>query len=113
MDVIRDLRWLRAVYPKMSILWSTIIPQLFWCDGQQVQHINTAKRQVNREVCRAVCYGLGSVIGHQEICADRPALFHQDGVHRSDRGLEIFLTEIKGGLLLELKRLDGGHEPSA
>ena len=37
-----------------------------------------------QEVRRAVCDGLGSVIGHQEIHADRPELFRQDGVHLSD-----------------------------
>ena len=37
--------------------------------------VNTAWRSVKREVCRAVCNGLGSVIGHWEICANRPELF--------------------------------------
>ena len=70
--------------------------------GRQVQRVNTARRRVNREVCRAVCDDLGLVIGYQEIHADRPELFRQDGVHLSDRGLEIFLADIKGGLLLDM-----------
>ena len=44
------------------------------------------------------------MIDHQEICADRPEFFLSDGVHLSDRGLDVFLKDIKGGLLLELDK---------
>ena len=52
-------------------------------------------------MCRAVCNGLGSVIGHQEIRVNRPELSLHNGMHLSDIGLEIFLADL-GGLLLEL-----------
>ena len=109
LDVIHDLRWLRVTYPAMSILWSTIIPQLMWRVERHAQHVNTVRRSVHREVYRAVCHGLRSVIGHQEICGDRPELFRHDGVHLSERGLDIFLKDIQGGLLLELEKLVDKH----
>ena len=68
-----------------------------------------AQRGVNHKVCREVCNGLGLVIGHQEIRVNRPELFRHNGVHLLNMGLEIFLKDFKGGLLLELERLDGGH----
>ena len=40
---------------------------------------------------------------------DRLEFFQKDGVHLSDAGLEVFLKDIKGGLLLEHDKLDGGH----
>ena len=80
LDVICDLIWLRVLYPEMSILWSTIIPWLMLRAAKLVQ------RNVNREVCRAVCNGFGLVIGHREICTDRPEHFWHGGVHLSDRG---------------------------
>ena len=81
-----------------------------WWDERQVQSVNIARRKLNREVCRAKGEGLESVIGHPEIQANRPELFRHNGVHLSDMGLEMFLTNIKGGLLLELQELGGGHK---
>ena len=40
---------------------------------------------------------------------DRPEFFWNDGLRLSDLGLDVFLEDIKGGLLFELDRLDGGH----
>ena len=40
---------------------------------------------------------------------DRHELFQNDGVHLSDRGLGVFLKDIKGGLLSELEKLEGRH----
>ena len=37
LDVIRDLRWLRATYPTLSIIWSMVITWLVWQDEHQVQ----------------------------------------------------------------------------
>ena len=63
--------------------------------------VNTVQKSVNREVCRVVCSGFGSVIGHQRIHLDRPEFFQPDGVHLSNAG--------KGRLLSELDKLDDGH----
>ena len=49
------------------------------------------------------------MIGHQRIHLDWPEFFRKDGVHLSNSGLDVFLEEIKGGLHVELKWLDGGH----
>ena len=58
---------------------------------------NTTHRRVNRGVCRAVCAGLGSVIGHHGIHLDMPELYRHDGVHLSNQGLELFLHKFRGG----------------
>ena len=42
---------------------------------------------------------------------NRPELFRHNGIHLSNMGLEIFLKDIKGALLLELKRLNDRHGP--
>ena len=110
LDVIRDRRKLNAKHPAMHIIWLAVILRMVWWDEQQVQCINTARRCVNREVCRAEHNGLGSVIGYPEFQVNRPELFQRDGVHLSDMGLEIFLKNLYGGgLLLELEELCGGH----
>ena len=51
------------------------------------------------------------MIGHREIRVNRSELFWMDGVHLSDRGLKIFLVDLREGLLLELERLNGRQGP--
>ena len=111
LDILRDLTWLRQRYPTMRIVWSTIIPRLAWRGARNLDAVNTARRGVNREVCRGVCSGgLGSVVGHHRISAGDKGLFRENGVHLSKAGLDIFLEDIKGGLLFELGELGGGHK---
>ena len=74
-----------------------MIPWLVWCEERQAKCINIARKHVNWEVCQAVCNGLRSVIGHHEIHVNRPELFRMDGVHLSDRGLEIVLVGLREG----------------
>ena len=74
--------------------------------------VNKARRQVNKEICRGVSKGgLGSVINHRRIQISKVDYFREDGVHLSEAGLDIFLDDIRGGLLLELGFSDGymGH----
>ena len=65
--------------------------------------VNKASRRVNKEICRGVSKcGLGSVIDHHRIQVSSLEHFRKDGVHLSDAGLDIFLEDIRGGLLVEL-----------
>ena len=51
------------------------------------------------------------MINHHRIISSNTEYFRSDGVHLSDAGLDIFLDDIKGGLLSELGQLGGnmGH----
>ena len=108
-DVVRDLSWLRRTYPEMRLVWLTIIPRQIWKRARHFWSVNKARRSVNREVGRAVCGSLGQVIGHHRIRLDRPELYRPDGVHLSEHGLDVFLEDVKGGLLCELRQLEGEH----
>uniref|UniRef100_A0ABM5FH18 SGNH hydrolase-type esterase domain-containing protein n=1 Tax=Pogona vitticeps TaxID=103695 RepID=A0ABM5FH18_9SAUR len=109
LDILRDLKRLKTTYPTMRIIWSTIIPRIAWRGSVRTAAVNRARRGVNREVCRGVCNGIGSVIGHHNIQAGGLQMFRSDGVHLSDEGLEVFLEDVRGGLLAELTGLCGGH----
>uniref|UniRef100_A0ABM5FV92 SGNH hydrolase-type esterase domain-containing protein n=1 Tax=Pogona vitticeps TaxID=103695 RepID=A0ABM5FV92_9SAUR len=108
-DVVRDLSCLRRTYAEMRLVWSTIIPRRIWKRARHFWSVNKAQRSINREVGRAVCGSLGQVIGHHRIRLDRPELYRPDGVHLSERGLDVFLEDVKGGLLCELQQLEGEH----
>uniref|UniRef100_A0ABM5GQZ0 SGNH hydrolase-type esterase domain-containing protein n=1 Tax=Pogona vitticeps TaxID=103695 RepID=A0ABM5GQZ0_9SAUR len=109
LDILRDLARLHASYPLMRICWSTIVPRRVWRGALNVDRINYARRLVNREVCRGICTGgLGAVIGHHSIRPANLECFRNDGVHLSVTGLDKFLDDLRGGLLVELGVL-GGH----
>ena len=100
LDILRDLSRLHNLYPAMRIIWSTIIPRLNWRGARQVDKVNKARRQVNKEICRGVSKGgLGSVINHCRIQISNVDYFREDGVHLSEAGLDIFLDDIRGCLL--------------
>ncbi|XP_078241896.1 uncharacterized protein LOC144586845 [Pogona vitticeps] len=112
LDIVRDLDRLHALYPRIRIVWSTIIPRLNWRGAINVDRVNNARRLVNKEVCRSVCNrGFGSVIGHRRILTSKLEYFRKDGVHLSEAGLDIFLDDLRGGLLEEFGFLGGlmGH----
>ncbi|XP_072854614.2 uncharacterized protein LOC140706831 [Pogona vitticeps] len=112
LDILRDLERLHALYPRMRIVWSTIIPRLHWRGAKNMDRVNNARRLVNKEVCRGVSKsGLGSVIGHRRILTSNLGYFREDGVHLSEAGLDILLDDLRGGLLEEFGLLGGlmGH----
>ena len=100
--IIQDLNLLKAEHPGMSILWSTMIPRMSWRADCSPQCVNKAHRQVNREVCHAVCKGLGTVIGHLDIHLDQLELFRSNGVHLLDLGMDLFLQDLQRGLCVVL-----------
>ena len=67
LDILADLRSWKAKFLFSRIVWSMIIPQHGWRTDCNVSCINRARRKVNKEVCRAIVNGIGSVIGHPEI----------------------------------------------
>ena len=110
--ILRDLSRLHLTYPAMRILWSTIVPRINWRGARDADKVNKARRQVNREVCRCIRIGgFGSVISHYRRRASDREYFREDGVHLSDSGLDIFLEDLRGGLLVQLGLLGGymGH----
>lgn len=52
----------------------------------------------NRETKRAWNAGLGQFLLHSEIGLDKPELYRDDGVHLSEKGLDVFLQDLQQGL---------------
>uniref|UniRef100_A0ABM5GIN4 Uncharacterized protein isoform X2 n=1 Tax=Pogona vitticeps TaxID=103695 RepID=A0ABM5GIN4_9SAUR len=109
LDILRDLGRLHALYPAMRICWSSIIPRLIWRGARDMVKVHKACRRVNKEICRGVSNrGLGSVIHHHRLQISNSEYFRDDGVHLSEAGLDIFLEDLRGGLLAELG-VPGGY----
>ncbi|KAJ7344908.1 hypothetical protein JRQ81_000858, partial [Phrynocephalus forsythii] len=98
-DIVHDLTAWKEDAPEAKLVWSTIIPRCQWKARCAAQLMNKVHREINRDVCRAMVHGLGTVVGHPRIPAASAELYRDNGVHLSDRGMEIFLTDLKRGLL--------------
>ena len=107
LEILRDLQELKGKFPAMKIVWSTMIPRYTWRLCCNPQCINRARREVNKEVWRAMCNGLGSVIGYPEIQLTRPDLYRNHGVHLSEYSTEVFLKDLQEGLRAELLGMVG------
>ena len=112
LDVLRDLQEWKCRYTEIRLVWSTVVPCYVWRVECDPHCLNQARRKVNREVCRATCQGLGSLISHPNINWDTPQLYRGDGVHLSDQAMEIFLTDFKWDLRVEVFCLMGKMEHS-
>ncbi|KAJ7329210.1 hypothetical protein JRQ81_015384 [Phrynocephalus forsythii] len=102
LKIIDDLRAFHRTHPLVRVVWSAIIPRLHWGPYHHPQKMHKTRKGVNREVARVVQAEMGSVIWHSNITARDPTLFRLDGVHLSDKGLDIFLQNLKEGLSAEL-----------
>ena len=92
LQVINDLQAIRARFPASRLIWSNIIARIVWQVDWDPRCIDRAWRGVNREVCRAMQAGLGSVIRHPDIRVCQPELYRSDRLHLSNTGLEPFST---------------------
>ncbi|KAJ7320497.1 hypothetical protein JRQ81_020008, partial [Phrynocephalus forsythii] len=97
-DIVWDLERWKVAFPETILVWSTIVPRQQWRACCDPQIINRSRRGVNRDVCKAMVQRLGIVVGHPRICAARAELYRGDGVHLSDQGMELFLSDLKRGL---------------
>ena len=89
-------------------MWSTMLPQLVWRADCNAKCLNRVRRKINREVCKSVTNGLGSLIRYPEIPLDQPELYRGDGVHLTEAGLDIFLRDLHRDLHAKFFSLVGG-----
>ena len=104
LDILRNLRRLKAMYPVLHIVWLTIIRRLAWRNARNLFPLTQLTGVLTGRFAGQSCTSLGSVIGHQRIHMDRPEFFRNDGIHLSD-----FIEDIKGGgCFLSLRGLMAG-----
>ncbi|KAJ7324610.1 hypothetical protein JRQ81_017630, partial [Phrynocephalus forsythii] len=101
-----DLSWLPEglllCIRSTRILWSALIPRLVWRSAHDPLLVDEALRRVNGEVANFLRHGRGFVIAHPGISGHAPHVYGRDRVQLSDPGLDIFLSDLRGGLRAEL-----------
>ena len=89
------------IFPSARIIWSDILPRVAY-DGfpKDKQNIpDRLRRAANKYARSAIKRINGASILHPQITYTRSALFYRDGVHLLDKGTDIFLDNIRRGLI--------------
>ncbi|KAJ8320209.1 hypothetical protein KUTeg_001796 [Tegillarca granosa] len=95
-----DISILAQWLPNTIIIWSDILPRLYWRGSLNIKAIEKKRKRVNRSGRRSAFLVGGRVIHHQDITYDCPSLFRADKVHLTDVGNALFLNNLQNKLEL-------------
>lgn len=93
-----DFQLIRERWPGTLIVWSAMVPRRVWRGALNPLAIDKARRKANRELQRILESGIGVFLPHPSINAGQSELYRHDGVHLSERGMDIFLEDLRHGL---------------
>ncbi|XP_054830429.1 uncharacterized protein LOC129343873 [Eublepharis macularius] len=102
-----DLRLIGKRWPGVLIIWSDILPRRVWREALDAKAIEGARYKANKALHKALEKGLGVYLPHPGIRAALPDLYRGDGVHLSFKGNNIFLDDLRRGLLEALRHIWG------
>jgi lysophospholipase L1-like esterase len=96
---IKDsLGQLMALLPSTKLIWSQILPRIFWRYSQNSRALNRAAARINHYAAWICIQAGGGYIRYPELAWNEPMMFREDGVHLSDIGNELFLFRIQAYL---------------
>ncbi|KAL8206465.1 UNVERIFIED_CONTAM: hypothetical protein K2H54_004529 [Gekko kuhli] len=103
----KELELVKELSPQVRILWSNLLPRRRGSGKAnsrsvtRTRKVNRARTVVNLEMGAFVATLGGAVIEHQAILHTDPD-FYADGDNLSCRGLDLFLEDVKNGILAHL-----------
>lgn len=89
-----DLHRLHILHPLMSIIFSSITPRCRWRADVKPAKIDKARRFVNSVMATFISLLNGAFVVHPHIRHDSPGIYLSDKVHFTNRGNDIFLSDI-------------------
>ena len=82
----------------MTIIWSDMLPRLYWHNAKNASNIDSARKDVNRKVKQYLKSHGGLVIRHPSITYTEKRLFRYDGTHLNQLDNSVLLNGLQGGL---------------
>ena len=82
----------------MSIVWSDMLPRLYWHNAKSAARVDSMRKEVNRKVEHFLKSEGRLVIRHPNISFAHKDLFRYDGTHLNQLGNSVFLNGLQGGL---------------
>lgn len=79
----------KALSPGSVIVFSEIIPQLTWLQGNGNRVFEKIRKRINHMMEKFLTLGYGISFHHVQLEGGIPGLYREDGVHLSEIGLDI------------------------
>ena len=99
------IKYLFDVFPDTLIVWSQILPRLYWRHMLSSIAAEQTRQRLNNYVSARVLQQGGAFIKYPELQKYSCKLYEVDGVHLSRVGYGIFISTIQGALYLFINSL--------
>lgn len=97
--IISDLSALHELLPGMMLIWSGLLECKEWRGALAPDRVDFARKKVYKVVSSFVHELGGQCIMHPDISFRLSALYHRDGVHLSEWGMDLWLHRICQSLI--------------
>ncbi|KAJ8319201.1 LOW QUALITY PROTEIN: hypothetical protein KUTeg_004292 [Tegillarca granosa] len=84
--------------PNTTVVWSCILPRLFWYGARSQVAIDNVRKRTNREISSYILKLGGTVITQSDLSDKETGCYRFDGIHLSDIGNDIYLNALQGAL---------------
>lgn len=88
----------KLLLPDTTIIYSDILPRLYWHSAKSASKIDAMRKDVNRKVKNFLKAEGGLVIRHPTITFAEKHLFRYECTHLNDLGNAVMLNDFQGGL---------------
>ncbi|CAB1312531.1 unnamed protein product [Coregonus sp. 'balchen'] len=90
-SVKKDLTSMRSIFPQCLLVWSDILPRIFWRHTEDSDAVDNVRAAINRRVHTIIAELGGTALTHDNIMCDSDSgLYRPDGVHLSGKGIDTF-----------------------
>lgn len=97
-EIKMDLLSLAGLLPQATLIWSCMLPRLFWYGARSQHAIDKARKRINSDISNYLQKLNGKVIKQTDFSDKEVGLFRFDGTHLSDIGNDIYLNTLQGAL---------------
>ncbi|XP_060134612.1 uncharacterized protein LOC132592634 [Zootoca vivipara] len=94
LNIKKDFDELAALFPMIALFWSSLLKRRVWHGSHSPVAIDKSRKLLNCVVARKLPFMNGHVIEHPDNRFSEVALFHDNGVHLSDQGNDVWLADI-------------------
>lgn len=106
------LEQIAKLFPRSKLVWSNLLPRFNWRYSEDIRAMEDSRKRVNREAILLVTSMGGSFIKHTQFDSKDPTVFHDDGVHLSKKGNDLFLENIEK-VVTSLLKVEGEENEQA
>ncbi|XP_073419123.1 uncharacterized protein [Dendrobates tinctorius] len=106
-----DIKRAVCLIPDMVVVWSDITSRTVWHGAKDLKAVDKSRRRINVKMATFVKENYGIAVHHHNLEEDISLYLRPDGVHLTDIGLDMLLTNLQDGVEQALMMSCGGRSP--